>query len=273
MKLFTKLTLSAAALTLLTACEDELDFQYHDIEPLKVIEGTFTQEWGGLKITLTTPMDEPLDTTPLTDADVAITDLTEGTTYQLTPDAEGIYRLPQGIVPLTGHEYAVDVTTAGQHFKATSTMLPPTSIDVLEFSWIAFPGTEQASLQVGFPDPEPGVENYYFVKIYRNDRTFTWSLARDIYMVDGLVRVNFFLTDREPKDDATFYDMLEPGDVVKAEVYPVDLKMFDYLMSAAMPGKNMIDYFSGDKCLGYFLTAPVASQTIVYDPEKIDLHN
>lgn len=45
----------------MTSCEKELDFKYHDIAPLTVIEGELTPDGAKVGITLTTPMAEPMD--------------------------------------------------------------------------------------------------------------------------------------------------------------------------------------------------------------------
>ncbi|MDE6835901.1 MAG: hypothetical protein K2J03_02965, partial [Muribaculaceae bacterium] len=60
----------------LTGCEKELDFKYHDLESPLVIEATLSQEGSNVRLTHTTPMDEPMQRGRLTDATVSITDLT-----------------------------------------------------------------------------------------------------------------------------------------------------------------------------------------------------
>ena len=81
--------LSALCILAMASCSKDLDFKYHDIAPLTVIEGELTDQGARVAVTLTTPMDEPMDRTRLTDASVVITDLADGLEYHLTADTEG----------------------------------------------------------------------------------------------------------------------------------------------------------------------------------------
>ena len=63
---------------LLVSCEKELDFRYHDIDPVPVIQGVLTEDRCEVSITLTSPMDEPMDRTHVTDAVVELRDLSSG---------------------------------------------------------------------------------------------------------------------------------------------------------------------------------------------------
>lgn len=82
----------------MASCEKELDFKYNDIEPLTVIEAEITPDGAKVGITLTTPMDEPMDRSHLTDAVVTLTDLTDGTVYDLSVDAEGFFTDPTPVL-------------------------------------------------------------------------------------------------------------------------------------------------------------------------------
>ncbi|MDE6403110.1 MAG: hypothetical protein K2K86_04800, partial [Muribaculaceae bacterium] len=58
--------------TAFQACEKELDIRYKEIEPITVIEGQLTLQGSNVRITMTTPMGEPMDSTLLTDATVTL---------------------------------------------------------------------------------------------------------------------------------------------------------------------------------------------------------
>ena len=95
----------------LVSCEKDLDFKYHDIEPLTVIEAVMTDKGINVGITLTTPMDEPMNRTRLTDATVILSDLTDGTSITLSPVKNGYYSdSTPGIV---GHVYHLSVERHG----------------------------------------------------------------------------------------------------------------------------------------------------------------
>ena len=54
------------------SCKKELDFSYHDIDPIPVAEAYLSQNGTELTLTLTTPMDEPMDLRRLKDAEVTL---------------------------------------------------------------------------------------------------------------------------------------------------------------------------------------------------------
>lgn len=149
---------------LLSSCEKELDFEYHDIPAIPVVEGELSNDGVSVSLTQTTPMDETLDRTRLTDATVTLTDLTAGTENSLTPDAEGFFHAADG--GITGHDYRLTVERGADRFEATTTMLPGTEIVGLEFNWIAMPYDDVAVLQGKFRTVE--ATHCYWARVYRN---------------------------------------------------------------------------------------------------------
>lgn len=255
-----------AATLMLASCEKELDFTYHDIEPVPVIEASLTHEGARAVITMTTPMDEPIDRLRLTDATVTLTDLDDGTDTRLLPDDDGAYVSMQGGV--SGHRYRLTVERGGAVNAAESLMYEPTEIISLEFNWVKMPYDHVAVLQVSFRDisPEPG--DSYWVRVYRNGEAYMWapvsdSGARD----DGTINEVFMTTrmDLEQEDDAT---ALHDGDLISVTVAPVSRDFADYLQAIANDS-NGPRMFSGPLCLGYFLAAPLASSRIVFHPDQI----
>ncbi|MDE5750269.1 MAG: hypothetical protein K2H87_05825, partial [Duncaniella sp.] len=86
MKTFQILATAILLMALLTSCEKELDIRYHDIDPLTVIEAELTPDGARVGITMTTPMDEPMDLTRLTDATVTLDARPDGTVLSLSED-------------------------------------------------------------------------------------------------------------------------------------------------------------------------------------------
>ncbi len=213
-------------LLLLASCEKELDFKYHDIEPLTVIEAELTPDGVKVAITSTTPMDEPMDRTHLTDAVVTLTDLTDGSVYGLHTDSEGFYTdLTPGVA---GHDYRLTVERAGCRYEATATMYPPTEIESLEFNWIKMPYDQVAVFQGRFYDDEATEGDCYWIKLYRNEKIYQWGEMDDRSAADG---INTFITmttrkDTDEEDDDT---VLFDGDVLTCTVLPVSRAMHDYL--------------------------------------------
>lgn len=253
---------------LATSCEKELDFKYHYIEPLTVIEGELTPRGVKVGITLTTPMDEPMNRTRLTDAVVTLEDITSGETTVLTPDDEGFFYDPSpGVV---GHDYRLVVERDGCHYEAETTMFPPVSIVGLEFNWIKMPYDHVAVLQGQFIDNSDG-NDYYWVKLYRNGEIYQWGEMDDRGAVDGILTY-FTMTTRmdtdEEEDDSVLFD----GDVMTAVVCQITRPMHDYL-EALQNDSNGQAMFSGDRCLGYFIASSPVSDSIVFHPDEIPDYN
>ncbi|MDE6395101.1 MAG: DUF4249 domain-containing protein [Duncaniella sp.] len=255
-------------LVLSASCKKELDFKYLDIEPLTVIEGELTPEGIRVGITLTTPMGEPMDRTPLTDASVTLSDLTDGTTITLIPDAEGYYT---GSRPgVAGHEYRLTVERDGSTYEAVTTMYPSTEIISLEFNWIKMPYDQVAILQGKFLDTD--VEGQcYWVQLLRNGESYQWIEVDNRGAIDGVYSF-LTMTSRRDTDEEEEDEVLFDGDVMTCRVCPVSRGMYDYL-GALQIGSNGPAMFSGDRCLGYFMATSPVSQSIVFHPDEISDYN
>lgn len=253
------------AVAILTSCEKELDFVYHDIEPLPVIEASLSQAGADVSITYTTPMDEQMDNKRLTDALVSISDITSATNYTLEAEANGIFHAD--ILPVEGHDYRLSVVIAGKEYTSECRMESGVYISDIKFCWLKMPGDDMAALQIHFTD-NPLAVDYYWVRLYRNGKAYKWSLLSDHAAVDGMMEETITTTHRDTSDEDENQLLLD-GDIVTVSVSRISRSMFDYL-AALINGSNGAAQFSGDKCLGYFLASPVATESIVYSPDKID---
>lgn len=261
------------AATLITGCEKELDFEYHDINPLPVIEASLTQEGAEVHITVTTPMGEPMNEAAFTDATVMLLDITSGDEFELLQDADGTFRNP--ITGISGHVYRLIVSLGGdyqQTFESESCMLPATEILHSQFHWIEMPGDDMAALQLLIAD-NPLTVDYYWVRLYRNGEPYMWNAITDRPASNGVLEEVLTTTHRDPEQEDE-KQLLVDGDIITATVTPINRRMFDYL-TALMNGSNGQQQFYGinssnDCCLGYFLPSPVASATIIYKPDDIN---
>lgn len=252
---------------LAAGCEKELDFKYHDIEALTVMEGTLTESGADVTIRLTTPMDEPMDRTCLTDAQVTLSDLHTGESTVLTADDRGHYCSEAAGVP--GHEYLLTVSRDGKEYTSASLMRRAPKIEGLEFKWISMPYDDVAALQVAFADSDPtAYGDCYWIRIYRNGEFYKWSTVQDDRAIDGVLyeSVNTTRKDESAEDED---DLLVDGEEVRVTVAQVSKAFYDYLnaMSSDSNGPRM---FQGDMCLGYFLAAGVSESAIVFHPDLID---
>lgn len=259
--------ITVAMVVLAAGCEKELDFKYHDIEALTVIEGTLTKSGADVTIRLTTPMDEPMDRTCLTDAQVTLSDLHTGERTVLTADDLGHYR--SGAAGVPGHEYLLTVSRDGKEYASASLMRRAPKIEGLEFKWISMPYDDVAALQVAFADSDPtAYGDCYWIRIYRNGEFYKWSTVQDDRSIDGILydTVNTTRKDESAEDED---DLLVDGDEVRVTVAHVSKAFYDYL-NAISSDSNGPRMFEGDMCLGYFLAAGVSESAIVFHPDLID---
>ncbi len=259
-------SVSALILTfLLSSWEKELDIKYHDIEPLTVIEGELTPDGVRVTLTQTTPMDEPMDRTHLTDADVVLSDLTTGEEYLITVGNDGVY--PSAAGGIVGHDYRLDVTRGAASYSAMTHMYAGTEITELAFSWIAMPYDDVAVLRASLTDNPETSGDCYWLRIYRNGESYMTGIVKDTYAVNGLVSV-MKMTSRKDIDSEDESTVLRDGDIVTLTVTPVSPSMYDYL-EALENGTNGPYMFTGDRCLGYFIATTPVSSSITFRPDEI----
>lgn len=247
------------------SCERTLDFKYHDIEPLTVIEGELTSEGAKIGITLTTPMDEPMDLNRLTDASVVITDLTADIEYDLTADADGFFTDSTPGIP--GHRYRLRVERDGNTYDMETTMYAPTEIIDAQFNWISMPYDKVAVFQARYLDNPADSGDCYWVKLYRNGEIYSWQ-EQDDRTADEGVNTFFTMTSRKDTDEEEDDEVLFDGDVMTVTVTPISREMHDYL-EALQNDSNGPALFSGPRVLGYFLASTPTSRSVTFRPDEI----
>ena len=161
-------------IVLLASCKKELDFEYHEIEPLLVIEGQLTQAGCEARLTYTTPMNEYMDTTRLIDAKIILRDLTDDQAVDLTCNEYSVFVSEKPGKP--GHAYELEVTYKDMFYASKCVMRPASEILNLEFSWLKMPYDYVAILEIKFKELE-GNDPYYWIKIYRNGKAYQWILC------------------------------------------------------------------------------------------------
>ncbi len=263
-----KLYLFLVLLLFLVSCEKELDFHYHDVAPQLVIEGKISNAGSMVKLTRTCPMDEPMNHTPIVDAEIVITDLTSEESSFLSVSDDGFfYDDSPGAI---GHEYQIEVHYEGKSFQSKSLMRPPVRILDLEFQWIKMPYDYVAVLQISFLDLET-TDDCYWIRLYRNGEPYMWLLSDDRSAVNGVIN-EVTMTSRKDIDEEDEKSVLKDGDEVKVIIAPIDRRMYDYLI-AIQSDSNGPSMFSGDYCLGYFIASTEAEASIVFCPDLMEEFN
>lgn len=246
-----------AIFAIFCSCEREIDFKYHEIEPLTVIEAELTPEGARVGITLTTPMGELMNTTRLTDASVILTDLTTSAVFALEADNDGFFTDPTP--GIAGHLYRLTVERNGQTYEAETTMYPPTEILGLAFSWIDMPYDKVAVFQAQYLDDPSVSGNCYWVKLYKNDKIYLWNESDDRGAFEGIVTF-MAMTTRMDIDEEDEDTLLLDGDVMTFTVCQISRTMHDYL-EALQNDSSGPALFTGPRVLGYFLaSSPVSAQ-------------
>ncbi|MDE7111789.1 MAG: DUF4249 domain-containing protein [Muribaculaceae bacterium] len=247
------------------ACQRDFDLKYHEIEPLTVIEAELTPDGIRAGITRTTPMDEPMNRSLLTDAIVTLTDITDGVQYYLMADADGYFTDPTP--GIEGHVYRLSVERNGEIFQAETTMYPPTEIIDIRFNWINMPYDQVAVLQGQFLDNPSVNGDCYWIKLYRNGEIYMWKELDDRSAVNG-IGTFFTITTRrdttEEDDDTVLFD----GDIITMTIERISRSMHDYL-EALQNDSNGPALFSGPRCLGYFSATSPSSASITFHPDDI----
>ena len=256
--------LSCVILIGFASCEKELEIEYHEIPALSVIEGTLTTDGIRVGITQTTPMGEPMDETLFTDAEVVLTDLTSSVSYMLTPDSEGYYCDPTP--GIEGHKYLLTVDREDCHYETETEMYGLTEIESLQFIWVRMPDDDMAVLQGTFID-DPDITQYYWIRIYRNGKFYQWAEKDDRASLNGFCGFQTTTTHRDPSKEEE-ESVIVTGDIVTCTVCQISEEMHDYLEALKNNG-GAPTLFNGDKCLGYFMATSPATESIVFDPDKI----
>lgn len=249
----------------LSSCSKDLDLDYHDINPLTVIEAELTPDGSRVAITFTTPMDEPMDRTRLTDATVTLFDLNSGTEYTLQADHEGYFI--DSTPGIAGHNYRLKIERDGCSYVADAYMYPSTEILSLEFNWINMPYDQVAVLQGQYVDNTDKNQDYYWIKLYRNGEIYSWQEQDDRGAIDG-VATFFTMTSRRDTDEEEDDEVLYDGDVITFTVTPISKQMHDYL-EALQNDSNGPAMFAGEHVLGYFLASSPVSKSIIFHPDEI----
>ncbi len=247
---------------LLTGCEKELDFKYHEIPAIPVAEIFLTQDGAYAKLTHTTPMGEALDTIPQTDGIITLTDLTDGAgnvSCELIPGADGVYRADLRGIP--GHEYMVTVERQGKVATATGVMTPEVPIVDMEFSSYKMPYGDSGLLVTKFEDVDPAAGTCYWLRYLRNGEMWRWKTVTDHGAQEGIVSNIVMLgkIEEEPEDE----DDLRDGDLVTVLVTQISRDFYDYL-EAVSNDSNGPWMFAGTETLGFFLPAARTSATATF---------
>ena len=120
------------AMMVLTACTKEIDFDFHEVEPMVVIEGKVTNEGSSVVISQSRSVTDSVHSRCLTGAAVSIT--TDDSTTILSYDAASdSYR--SSMSGVAGKTYQLSVDFNGHHYEANAYMPASAPILSADFFW------------------------------------------------------------------------------------------------------------------------------------------
>lgn len=255
----------------LASCEKDIHIDYHEIEPMLVVEGGITDGGCDVRLTSTMEMAYPDGASPVKGARVVITSLDDGHSSPLVYRKYGHYQSSFKGEP--GKTYRLDIWNGDQHFTAQSTMPHPPVISSFHFQWQEMVGMRIVMADLRFLDT-PDEENYYYMNVYRNDESYRWTVIRDILNPGGEIQQVFgcmsekSAEENKPEDhDNILYD----GDKITVELASIDRVTYDYLYALQLSGRsssNPVSNISGG-CLGCFWAAGVARYECVYQTSEV----
>ncbi len=207
---------------LLSSCEKVIDIDLSSTDAKIVIEGAITDQAGPyrVKITKSTDYFVPEEAPAVTGASVIISD-NEGNSELLDEVSAGVYETStlQGV---HGRTYTLQVDVEGEVYTASSVLHNKTLIDSLKYEEMtAFGPTgggdeQQYRISCFFQDVA-GVEEYYRLKVYNNNKLQTAFYMQDDQLTDGQSIVYGRING----------DIFN-GDSIKVELLKIDKGVYDY---------------------------------------------
>ena len=240
-------------LILLSSCKKDIEIDYHQVDPIYVVEASVSNEGMEARISQTNNMDDNSTTSNIDNAVVVVTG-SDGSSKTLTYSKNGIYK--SSAVGVPGVEYTIDIQFDGHHFTSSSIMQKMPKMNNFRFIRKKIV-TENYQMGELLLQDIPNEENWYFMHIYRNHLGYRWAVKRDDTNPNGELQ-QLFTFAREGSDDK---DLLQ----LHIEIRAIDKKSYDYFYSMQImdnTGTNPIPNFTGG-CLGYFS----AYSQITYDCE------
>jgi len=256
-------------LLLLTACEKEIEIDYHSTTPHYAAEVVLTPDNITAIISTTRDMKET-DRTSQYVKDATVTICEEGSDWTDTLEYKGNGRYQLSYFAMEGLSYAVDICIGGQHYRATSTMRSMPVVSDFSFVW-----QKMLSERILFADlrlqDDPDENNYYFMHIYRNGVGYRWAVIDDTANPGGELQQLFSSTSEREMEKDTDSDVLHEGDRIRLEVRSIDRPVYDFFYSMQLmenTGTNPMSNFSGGM-LGYFSACQIVTKEILFHVDDI----
>ena len=179
-------------LILLSSCKKDIEIDYHQVDPIYVVEASVSNEGMEARISQTNNMDDNSTTSNIDNAVVVVTG-SDGSSKTLTYSKNGIYK--SSAVGVPGVEYTIDIQFDGHHFTSSSIMQKMPKMNNFRFIRKKIV-TENYQMGELLLQDIPNEENWYFMHIYRNHLGYRWAVKRDDTNPNGELQQLFSYTLR-----------------------------------------------------------------------------
>ncbi len=247
----------------LTACEKEIDIDYHDADMRYVVEAFVSNIETHIRISHTKPMDDNTTDSNISNATVILT-ADDGTHETIPYSSNGFYTSSFKGIP--GTTYHIDITLDGNHFTSSSTMQRMPVLNEFRIVRKNMLSNDYIFGDIRLQDI-PNENNYYFVHIYRNGLGYRWAAFKDESNPNKELQqlLGFF------REGSNKEEVLHEGDKLRVVVRTIDRAAYDYIKSMGtmdQTGTNPIDNFTGG-CLGYFSAHSEFTYELTYSSQLI----
>lgn len=267
----------------LAACTKTIDFDFHEVEPIVVIEGRVTNEGTSVMITHSRSVYDSVRSRCLTGAVVSIT-ADDGTTILPYDAASDSYR--STMTGVAGKTYQLSVDLDGHHYEATSYMPASAPILSANFFWMSMMDERALVYELWAVDSDPSERSHYWYRIDRvshhphfegknHTEPYRWGVHDDRGCPPGKVFIDMICIsekemDKDEEDNWKY--ILYDGDTITCQMMTIDPTAYDYfraLRAGQSGGANPYSNISGG-CLGYFLAGSIThTDTIVFNRNDV----
>ncbi|NHE57987.1 DUF4249 family protein [Cyclobacterium plantarum] len=274
-----RLVLKISFLMLLLACQEEVNLDLGNVEKTPLIEATWTDDASMNAVTVAYSRDY-YDTLPnevATHAEVSIEDLQTGEIVVFLFDEDlGQYLAENQEAATIGHEYQLHVSLDGKDYLSKGTTLEAPVLDSItyEFKEERFFASEGYYLTLYGKIPF-NENNFYRLILSKNDTVL--NRRSDYFLFDdtfgsSILNNGFELTAFSfDKEDEVRLQMLRLNEGAYDYLNQVVSLLFSDGGLFSPPPENPqsnISVMQGEgRVLGYFMTAPVLTRTVVIQEE------
>lgn len=234
----------------LFSCTDVVEVDLNDAPPRLTIEASINWEKNTsganqiIKLSTSTPYFSANQNSPVTNAEVKVTNVDSNEEFIFTYDGNGEY-ITNSFLPILNNEYMLEIDYLGEIYSATETMKSVTDIADVNQSKEGGFNSQDLELNVSFKDPE-NEKNFYFLKFTKEGDLFSDLDDLDDEFVNGNT-VNI-LYEKDDDDTTDENEAFAAGDVVSIELYGISKLYYNYI-------RTLVEQSNG---ADLFATTPVA---------------